>query len=62
MEESEALRIGREAVQAAKQKFGDDEKAIAHELELRARRDRNLFEAFAIVGHLLVSASQGESH
>lgn len=62
MTEAEALRIGREAVQAATRKFGDDKKAIDAELDKRAGREPKLFEAFAIAGHLIVSAGQEQKH
>jgi hypothetical protein len=62
MEEGEALRIGREAVQAAIEEVGDGRKALAKELEKRAAQDPRVFEAFAIAGHLIVSAGQEKKH
>jgi hypothetical protein len=62
MEESEALRIGREAVQTAIKKVGADKRALAEELEKRAKRNKKVFEAFAIAGHLMVSSAQEKKH
>lgn len=62
MEESEALRIGREAVKTAIEEVGDDKQALAKELEKRVAQDARVFEAFAIAGHLIVASAQEQKH
>lgn len=62
MTESEALQIGREAAKAVAERVGGDKAAITRELDRLADTDRKLFEAFAIAGHLMLSATQDHQH
>lgn len=62
MNEAEALRIGREAVQAVRERVGDNRAALERELDLIAKRDPRVFEAFRIAGHMLVERDQEQNH
>jgi hypothetical protein len=62
MTEDEALQIGRVAVESARQRVGDNRKALIAELQSQTERDPKLMEAFAVAGHLIVRAAQEVKH
>ncbi|KVV20316.1 hypothetical protein WK78_28950 [Burkholderia cepacia] len=58
MTEEQALRKGREAVEDARQRVGDNRNALIEELSRAAIDDPELATAFAIAGHLIIEAQQ----
>ncbi|WP_186070770.1 hypothetical protein [Burkholderia gladioli] len=62
MTESDALRISRQAVQDARAAVGDDRNALMEELGKAALGDREIAEAFALTGVLILQAQQEKKH
>ncbi|WP_186216040.1 hypothetical protein [Burkholderia gladioli] len=62
MTESDALRISRQAVQDARAAVGDDRNALMEELGKAALGDREIAEAFALTGVLILQAQQERKH
>jgi len=62
MTEDEALQIGRQAVESARQRVGDNRTALIAELENQTERDSRLMEAFAVAGHLILRSAQEVKH
>ncbi|WP_186200633.1 hypothetical protein [Burkholderia gladioli] len=62
MTESDALRISRQAVEDARALVGDDRNALIEELGKAALGDREIAEAFALTGVLILQAQQERKH
>lgn len=62
MTDGDALRISRQAVRDAQAVVGDDRNALIEELGKAALGNRNLAEAFALTGLLLLQAEQEKKH
>ncbi|WP_186057732.1 hypothetical protein [Burkholderia gladioli] len=62
MTESDALRISRQAVEDARAAVGDDRNALMEELGKAALGDREIAEAFALTGVLILQAQQERKH
>lgn len=62
MTEDEALRIGREAVEDARKRVGDNKEELMREIEKRAYEDARLMTAFSLAGHLFLRSAQGPKH
>lgn len=62
MTDDEALRIGREAVEAARERVGTNKQKLRKELEARIRTDPKTMEAFALAGQLLLTSKQETQH
>ncbi|WP_186140090.1 hypothetical protein [Burkholderia gladioli] len=62
MTESDALRISRQAVEDARAAVGDDRTALMEELGKAALGDREIAEAFALTGVLILQAQQERKH
>ncbi|KVF22916.1 hypothetical protein WJ06_10180 [Burkholderia cepacia] len=58
MNEDQALRIGRKAVEDARRRVGNDRNALLQELEKGTKKNTETMQAFAIAGRLLLQASQ----
>lgn len=62
MTDDEALRIGREAVEAARDRVGCNKQELAKDLETRIEIDPETMEAFAHVGRLFLTSQQETQH
>jgi hypothetical protein len=62
MTEGEALQIGRQAVEDARERVGDDKNAVERELQEKAGTDPELMTAFALAGHLILRSQQEQKH
>lgn len=62
MTDDEALRIGREVVEAARERVGANKQALRKELEARIETDPKTMEAFAQAGRLLLTSKQEPQH
>ncbi|OBR52361.1 hypothetical protein [Paraburkholderia tropica] len=62
MTEDEALEIGRQVVQSAKQEVGDDRSALLAVIEKRAESDPEVMEAFAVAGKAILESTQETKH
>ncbi|AIO25719.1 hypothetical protein CEQ23_22500 [Burkholderia cepacia] len=58
MNEDQALRIGRKAVEDARKRVGNDRNALLQELEKGTKKNTETMQAFAIAGRLFLQASQ----
>ncbi|MGS1071695.1 hypothetical protein [Burkholderia glumae] len=62
MTENDALRISRQAVEDARAAVGDDRTALMEALGKAAFGDREIAEAFALTGVLILQAQQERKH
>jgi len=58
MNEDQALRIGRKAIEDARKRVGNDRNALLQELEKGTKTNTETMQAFAIAGRLFLQASQ----
>jgi hypothetical protein len=62
MTDDEALRIGRKAIEAARERVGENKQTLIKELETRIDTDPKTMEAFAHAGQLILKSLQETHH
>lgn len=62
MTEGEALRIGRQAIEDARKRVGDQQEALIKETENRIANDPQVEQAFRVAGHLILQSQQETRH
>jgi len=62
MSHDEAFRIGRKAIQDARERVGGQKNELLKELEKQAEQDRKVAEAFKVAGILLLESHQETKH